>query len=65
MAPLVKTGQSVLPRPLSGIRKLLLAWQTRQTTRNGLARLDAHLLDDIGLSARARGAECAKPFWQG
>jgi uncharacterized protein YjiS (DUF1127 family) len=64
MSPLVKSGQSVLPRPLYGIRKLLLAWQTRQATRNGLARLDAHLLDDVGLSARVRGEECAKRFWQ-
>lgn len=64
MAPLVKTGQSVLPRPLSGIGRLLMAWKVRQSTRADLARLDDHLLDDIGLSAHTRGAESTKPFWQ-
>jgi uncharacterized protein YjiS (DUF1127 family) len=64
MAPLVKTGQSVLPRPLFSISKLLMAWQVRRATRADLARLDPHLLDDIGLSARARDAECDKAFWE-
>jgi uncharacterized protein YjiS (DUF1127 family) len=64
MAPLVKTGQSVLPRPFLSIGKLLMAWQVRQATRADLARLDPHLLDDIGLAARTRDAECDKAFWQ-
>jgi uncharacterized protein YjiS (DUF1127 family) len=64
MSPLVKTGLLRLPRPLSDLGRLLRLWQVRRTTRSGLARLDEHLLDDIGLSARSRGTECAKRFWQ-
>jgi uncharacterized protein YjiS (DUF1127 family) len=36
----------------------------RRRDRLRLARLDAHLLRDIGLDAREAEAECAKPFWQ-
>jgi uncharacterized protein YjiS (DUF1127 family) len=64
MSSLVKAGPSFLSRPLFDLGRLLRVWQVRQTTRTGLARLDDHLLDDIGLSARSRGAECAKRFWQ-
>jgi uncharacterized protein YjiS (DUF1127 family) len=34
-------------------------WLQRQT----LAELDAHLLNDIGISREAADRECAKPFW--
>jgi uncharacterized protein YjiS (DUF1127 family) len=37
----------------------------RQKDRRQLARLDAHLLRDIGLEAPEAKAECAKPFWKG
>jgi uncharacterized protein YjiS (DUF1127 family) len=36
----------------------------RRRDRRLLARLDAHLLRDIGLSPEAARTECAKPFWQ-
>ena len=32
--------------------------------RRELAKLDAHLLKDIGLSEAQRNIECAKPFWK-
>lgn len=37
---------------------------TRRRERRLLARLDAHLLRDIGLSTDEARAETAKPFWQ-
>lgn len=35
----------------------------RRRDRQVLARLDAHLLRDIGLSPEDARTECAKPFW--
>jgi uncharacterized protein YjiS (DUF1127 family) len=40
-------------------------WRWRRRTRRQLARLDAHGLKDIGLSACDQWRECAKPFWRG
>lgn len=37
---------------------------TRRRDRQILARLDAHLLRDIGLSPDEARSEAAKPFWQ-
>ena len=42
----------------------VLKWEQRQQTRRALKRLDAHMLEDIGLSARAAQAEGDKSFWQ-
>ena len=45
------------------IRRALMivrTWHSRACTRRELARLDDHLLADIGLSR----AELNKPFWQ-
>jgi uncharacterized protein YjiS (DUF1127 family) len=65
MAPFVKTGQRRLPLPfLPRLVALTRLWRDRSATRASLARLDTHLLDDIGLSARARAAECEKAPWQ-
>jgi uncharacterized protein YjiS (DUF1127 family) len=36
----------------------------RRRDRKALARLDPHLLRDIGLSPDEARAESAKPFWQ-
>ena len=44
-------------------RSLQTAWQRRQD-RAQLARLDAHILQDIGLDAEQALAEARKPFWQ-
>jgi uncharacterized protein YjiS (DUF1127 family) len=37
---------------------------TRRRERQRLARLDAHLLRDIGLGTQDAAEECAKPFWR-
>lgn len=36
----------------------------RRRDRARLARLDTHLLRDIGIDAEHVQRECAKPFWQ-
>jgi uncharacterized protein YjiS (DUF1127 family) len=43
---------------------LLQVWLERRRQRTMLARLDAHLLDDIGLSGEDVAREIAKPFWR-
>ena len=43
---------------------MIAKWQLRSATRNGLNRLDHHLLCDIGIEADVAQAECAKRFWQ-
>lgn len=37
---------------------------TRRRDRALLARLDSHLLRDIGLAPDTAAEECAKPFWK-
>jgi uncharacterized protein YjiS (DUF1127 family) len=37
---------------------------TRRRERAALARLDVHLLRDIGLEPETAAQECAKPFWR-
>jgi uncharacterized protein YjiS (DUF1127 family) len=39
-------------------------WSARRRDRLALARLDPHLLQDIGLDARDAAKECAKPLWR-
>jgi len=41
-----------------------LAALARRRDRALLARLDSHLLRDIGLEPEIAAKECAKPFWQ-
>ncbi|MDB6453103.1 DUF1127 domain-containing protein [Falsirhodobacter sp. 20TX0035] len=42
----------------------VLGWELRRTTRRHLARLDPHLLDDVGLDAHTAQEETARPFWR-
>ncbi|MDM8348872.1 DUF1127 domain-containing protein [Pseudomonas sp. sp1636] len=42
----------------------LLTWQRRMVSRRQLARLDARLLADAGISETQRYAELSKPFWR-
>lgn len=73
MAPFLPAAphQTALTRPLPPLAAALFRlaqtvadWEDRRLTRRRLATLDAHLLADIGLSAEAADAECAKPFWR-
>jgi uncharacterized protein YjiS (DUF1127 family) len=38
-------------------------WRSRARQRESLAKLDDHLLADIGLTREIQLAECSKPFW--
>lgn len=42
----------------------LMLWQRRIVSRRQLARLDARLLADAGISEAQRHAELSKPFWR-
>jgi uncharacterized protein YjiS (DUF1127 family) len=60
-----------LPAGLPPLSRLLVAvaldlarWDDRRRSRRALARLDAHLLRDIGLTAEALAEEIDKPFWR-
>ena len=44
-------------------RKLYL-WIARGEQRHDLARLDEHLLNDIGVTPSEAAREAAKPFWR-
>lgn len=41
----------------------LQKWMSLSRNRAALARLDAHLLKDVGLTQDDAGTEVARPFW--
>jgi uncharacterized protein YjiS (DUF1127 family) len=49
--------------PLRAFANLML-WQRRISSRHQLARLDARLLADAGISESQRYEELSKPFWR-
>lgn len=51
-------------RGTAAMGQMLRAWRHRRATRRALARLDAHMLRDIGLSSHSAADEIAKPFWR-
>ncbi|MHC6223283.1 DUF1127 domain-containing protein [Pseudomonas sp. X10] len=55
--------QSNASLPLRALSSLLL-WQRRISSRRQLARLDARLLADAGISEAQRYEELSKPFWR-
>lgn len=66
-----RLGAPVARRPASGfdgwggtVTSLVSAWLRRWHTRRSLAKLDMHLLRDIGMAPETRAAEVAKPFWR-
>ena len=44
--------------------RIVLAWHLRPRTRIALSKLDRHLLEDIGVSAKEADVEANKPFWK-
>ncbi|MBO6521847.1 MAG: DUF1127 domain-containing protein [Rhodospirillales bacterium] len=48
----------------SRVLQQALYWVDRHRQRRALAGLDAHLLDDIGVSEKDAAIEAAKPFWR-
>jgi len=49
---------------ISNTWRLLLVWQRRTMERQALAALEAHGLDDVGLTREDVAREIAKPFWR-
>lgn len=66
MTTTLATHRHSAPRrgPLAAMVGAVLAWQRRHRARASLARLDAHMLRDIGLSPGDAHAEISKPFWR-
>ena len=63
---LAASANPALPGDTGRLRQLVhlaLRWIERSRQRNDLARLDAHLLRDIGVSREEARAEIEKPFW--
>ncbi len=57
----VSNSNTALPLRMAAT---LLQWQRRLVSRRQLARLDARLLADAGISEAQRHAELSKPFWR-
>jgi uncharacterized protein YjiS (DUF1127 family) len=43
---------------------ILLVWQARASERYRLAELEAHQLEDMGLTRADVTGQCSKPFWR-
>jgi uncharacterized protein YjiS (DUF1127 family) len=66
MATINKTMQGSVTAQRQGLRSVWQAvqtWAMRRRERQTLAKLDDHMLRDIGLSRTTAKQECAKPFW--
>jgi uncharacterized protein YjiS (DUF1127 family) len=57
------TANASTSAPLRVLANLML-WQRRIASRHQLARLDARLLADAGISEAQRSEELSKPFWR-
>ncbi len=53
-----------LPALAVFVAVVLTRWGTRHRTRNALAKLEPHMLRDIGVSASAARRETERMFWQ-
>jgi uncharacterized protein YjiS (DUF1127 family) len=51
-------------RHLPTLRARVSAWLNLRRSRAALARLDDHLLADIGLDRAYADREASRPFWQ-
>jgi uncharacterized protein YjiS (DUF1127 family) len=66
MAGIDKAMQGSVKARQQGLRAVwqaLQTWTMRRRARSALARLDPHMLRDIGLTRTAAAQECDKPFW--
>ncbi len=55
-------GEFLLEAAARAVRTLL-SWQARDRQRRALARLDARMLNDVGLRRAEVDLELRKPFW--
>jgi uncharacterized protein YjiS (DUF1127 family) len=49
---------------VTAVLRAVQAWVMRHRSRQSLARLDDHMLRDIGLGRSEVQKECTKAFWQ-
>ncbi|RED12872.1 DUF1127 domain-containing protein [Pontivivens insulae] len=49
--------------PKRGVAALLKTWTVRARSRRHLARLEPHILRDIGLTDFEARTEAQRPFW--
>lgn len=49
---------------LFNLARVALVWEQRRQTRRAMARLDGHMMRDIGLTPDAVADEVGKPFWR-
>lgn len=49
---------------VASVTVLFTTWQDRRRARQALARLDDHLLRDVGLDPLSAAHEIARPFWR-
>ncbi len=66
-----RTATLALPAHLPPLSRALVAlglavarWDERRRSRHALARLDGHILNDIGLTPDRARDEVEKPFWR-
>jgi|688.fasta_scaffold112686_3 uncharacterized protein YjiS (DUF1127 family) len=62
-APTV-AGLTGRTRPQPNVLRAVSNWMARHRSRRALARLDPHLLRDIGLTDHQLAQELSKPFWR-
>jgi uncharacterized protein YjiS (DUF1127 family) len=60
----LRNASSQIETAAAAMFDTLLLWQERARQRRVLARLDDHLLLDIGRSREEVARECAKPVWR-
>jgi uncharacterized protein YjiS (DUF1127 family) len=48
---------------INRIQKLIVTWNNRRRSRRQLARVDNHILKDIGISEATRFIEVNNSFW--
>lgn len=60
------SGRQLTPVSAAALRIVvaLVKWEERHRTRRGLTRLDAHLLEDVGLTRTDVARELARPGWK-
>ncbi len=61
---LTVAGLTGRTRPQPNVLRAVSNWMVRYRSRRTLAKLDPHLLRDIGLTEHQAAQELEKPFWR-
>ncbi len=60
----IRLSSATTRRPAPGPLAMVTKWIETRATRAALARLDAHLLADVGLEPAMARHESGRPFWR-